>query len=171
MALVQTVVFGDKKDCPVPKVLLAVVLIQAILDRIAFTNVDRWQATPFRRAHQHIDARFVDFRPSDRLLVVGPIKDDANPDPIRFLDHAEAIRITIWDEYCDGERALLEIRHLINSKKRSAETRTAPRTPAKGPTERYLAGAPFRRERSSKHRFSSSRAFRLRLAVFEEAAT
>ena len=47
VGLIETVVLRHEEHGPIPKVLLAVMLVQSIFDRITFTDVDRRQATSF----------------------------------------------------------------------------------------------------------------------------
>jgi len=111
VGLVQAVVLRHKEHGPIPKVLLAVMLVQSILDRITFADVDRRQATSFGRADQHVHAGLVELFLDHDLFVVRAIEDDADAGPVRLLDQSQTVGVAIWHEDRDREGTLLKFRH------------------------------------------------------------
>jgi hypothetical protein len=74
----QAVVLRHEEYRPIPEVLLAIVLIESILDGIALADIDRGQNAVVRLADQDINAGLLELAtPDDFLLVLNQASPQA----------------------------------------------------------------------------------------------
>ena len=106
MGFVEAAVFGDKEDAPIPELFVAVVVVQSILDRIAFSDVERGQDAFFAEADQHVDAGAIKFGATDDLLVARAVEDNTDARPVGLFDQTQTIGVAVGNEDANGERAL-----------------------------------------------------------------